>query len=76
MGARRGGLGFAGRPGPRAYRLRRDGWLYGTIDGTRIEDALQADDRHTPGPDVSELSADGRFGWCPWLCRWLDRLDR
>ncbi len=47
MGARRGGLGFAGR-------------LYGT---------MQAGDRHTPGPDVSELSADV-------LCRWLDRLDR
>jgi cephalosporin-C deacetylase-like acetyl esterase len=47
MGARRSGLGFAGR-------------LYGT---------MQADDRHTPGPDVSELSADV-------LCRWLDRLDR
>ena len=47
MGARRAGLGFAGR-------------LYGT---------MQAGDRHTPGPDVSELPADV-------LCRWLDRLDR
>ena len=35
----------------------------------RLYRTMQADDRHSPGPDVSEVSADV-------LCRWLDRLDR
>lgn len=35
----------------------------------RLYGTMQAGDRHNPGPDVSDLSADV-------LCRWLDRLDR
>ena len=35
----------------------------------RLYGTMQAGDRHTPGPDLSELPANV-------LCRWLDRLDR
>ena len=35
----------------------------------RLYATMEAGDRHTPGPDLSELPADV-------LCRWLDRLDR
>ena len=35
----------------------------------RLYATMEAGDRHTPGPDLSETPADV-------LCRWLDRLDR